>query len=97
MEDHSFIVSPLDGPTALSMNVSVSSAPFHRRPVPILHSDPHWQMFLDSAARKKSEQEARLASRQPDLHKVVKEEGHNIQDGSALDTRDVSQSSDMNQ
>lgn len=93
VEDHSFIVSPLDGPTALSMKVSVSSAPFHRRPVTILDSDPHWQTFLDSAARKRSEQEARLASHQPDLNKNVKEE-HSIQDRSAVDTRNVSQCND---
>lgn len=94
VEDHSFIVSPRDGPTALSMNVSVSSAPFDRRPVTILDSDPHWQIFLDSAARKQSEQEARFASHQPSLDKDVKEEGHSIQDGGALGTCDVSQCND---
>ena len=97
VEDHSFIVLPRDGHTALSMNVFVSSVPLNRRPTTIPDSDPHWQLFLDSAARKQSEQEARLASQQPDLAKDVEEEGHNIQDGSALDTCDVSQSSDMNQ
>lgn len=47
-----FIISPLGSPAALSMKVSVLSAPFDRRPVTILDSDPHWQRFLASTAEK---------------------------------------------
>ena len=89
-----FIVSPLDGPTALSMKISVSSAPFHSRPATILESDPHWQRFLASTAGKRSEQEVRLASHE-EVHnedaqeskydiKDSEEEWGNFKDGSVL-------------
>ena len=79
-----FVVSPMDGPASLSMKVSVLSAPFHRRPVTILDSDPYWQRFLESTAEKQSDQEARLASLEDDLiscgeqeeEEYVEEEGY---------------------
>ena len=79
VKDGKFIVSPPDGPTALSMNVSVSSAPFHRRPITILDSDPHWQRFIDSVAREQAEQETRLAS--------LPDEMDDTKDGRGLETR----------
>ena len=85
-----FIISPLDGPATLSMKVSVRSAPFHRRPVTILDSDPHWQKFLESTAEKGSEQEARLASYEDDLNKCAEKEGEHVQDGCVPGTCDVS-------
>ena len=55
--DDKFIFSPLDGPAALSMKVSVSSAGFQNRPDALLHSDPDWQRFVKSVDRKREEQE----------------------------------------
>ena len=89
-----FIISPLDGPAALSMKVSILSAPFHRRPVTILDSDPHWQRFLESIAEKGSEQEARLASHGKDLRLCDGKEEEDVEDGCGQGTHDVSQSSD---
>ena len=86
-----FIISPLDGPATLSMKVSVQSAPFHRRPVTILDSDPHWQKFLESTAEKGSEQEARLASYEDDLNKWDEKEGEDAKDGCVQRTCNVSQ------
>ena len=60
--DDKLILSPLDGPAALSMKVSVSSAGFHSRPDALGGSDPHWQKFLDSIERQREEQEVRHAS-----------------------------------
>ena len=61
-KDDKFILSPLNGPTALSMKVSVSAPPFQGRPDADLELDPHWQRFLDSIARKEAEQDARHTS-----------------------------------
>ena len=88
-----FIISPLDGPAALSMKVSVQSAPFHRRPVTILDSDPYWQRFLESTAEKRSEQEVRLASHEDDLNNWDEKEGEDVKDGCVQGTCNVSQSS----
>ena len=88
-----FIISPPDSPVALSMNVSVPSAPFHRRPVTILDSDPYWQRFLESTAEKRSEQEARLVSHEDDPIKCDEREGDNAKDGCVQETCDVSKSS----
>lgn len=93
MEDRAFITSPPDGPTALSKKLSVSSAPFERRPVTILDSDPHWKKFLDSTHRKQAEQETRLAFRPPVLQKDVKEKVYICKDGSNLDICDASECS----
>ncbi len=60
--DDKFILSPLDGPTALSMKVSLSAPPFQGRHDADLKLDPHWQRFLNSIARKETEQDARHAS-----------------------------------
>ena len=87
-----FIISPLDGPAALSMKVSVQSAPFHRRPVTILDSDPYWQRFLESTAEKRSEQEVRLASHEDDLNNWDEKEGENVKDGCVQETCNVSPS-----
>ena len=73
-----FIIPPLDDPATLSMKVSVRSAPFHRRPVTILDSDPHWQRFLESTADKGSEQEARLASYEDDFNKWDEKRGEAV-------------------
>lgn len=54
-----FIMSPPDGPTALSAKVSLSSAPLLHRPDSELEFDPHLQRFLRSIAQKMTEQEAR--------------------------------------
>ena len=40
-KDDKFILSPLDGPTALSMKVSLSAPPFQSRPDADLDFDPH--------------------------------------------------------
>ncbi|KAF6218733.1 hypothetical protein HO133_005275 [Letharia lupina] len=61
-KDDKFILSPLDGPIALSMKFSVSSAPFRGRPDADLNSEPHWQKFLESIAEKSAEQEVRHVS-----------------------------------
>ena len=73
-----FIISPLDDAATLSMKVSVQSAPFHRRPVSILDSDPHWQRFLESTVGKGSEHGARLASYEDDLNKWDEKEGEDV-------------------
>ncbi len=44
-KDDKFILSPLDGPTALSMKVCISAPPFQGRPDADLELDPHWQRF----------------------------------------------------
>ncbi len=84
-----FHVSPIDGPTALSMMVSVSSVPFDNRPDTILDSDPHWKKFLASIAGKRSEQEERLTLEEANLI------GDNVEDATALGNHDVSQHHDQ--
>ena len=88
-----FIISPLESPAALSMKVSVQSAPFHRRPVTILDSDPHWQRFLESTAEKGSEQEARLASYEDHLS-TCDEDEEDVKDGCMQEICDVPELSD---
>ena len=88
-----FIISPLDGPAALSMKVSVRSAPFHRRPVTILDSNPHWQRFLESTAEKGLEQEARLASYGDYISTCDENEEDDKKDGCMQEICDVPESS----
>ena len=52
--------SPVDGPVALSMAVSISTTPFYDRANPILSADLNWQRFLDSISEFRAEQEERL-------------------------------------
>ena len=89
-----FIVSPLDGPTALSMKVSVSSASFQSRPDAVLDSDPHWQRFLDSVAAKRREQEMRHASYENDLREEVAEGTNGIENASMQESQEGLQGRD---
>ena len=73
------------------MKVSVQSAPFHRRPVSILDSDPHWQRFLESTAEKGSEQEARLVSHEDDLNKWDEKSWEDVDSGDDKEGDDVNE------
>ncbi len=92
--DYKFILSPLDGPTALSMEVSLSAPPFQGRPDADLELDPHWQRFLDSIARKGAEQDARHASavREPIKEKAEVHSG--IEDAGVQEYDDTSRIDD---
>ena len=89
-----FITPSLGGPVGLSMKVSVSSASFHNRPDAVLGSDPHWQKFLELTAGKRSEQEERLASLKECSIEDEEEDGVNMVDEGALETRNVLQHSE---
>lgn len=88
-----FIISPRDSLASSSMKVSVQKAPFDRRPVTILHSDPHWQRFSELVAKKEAEQEARLASYKDDLNECDEKEEEDVRDGCSQGICDDSQSS----
>ncbi len=87
-ENDRFRFSPIDGPTALSMMVAISSVPFDNRPDTILDSDPHWKKFVTSITGKRCEQEARLMSEEVDVI------GDGVGDASALGNHGVSQHHD---
>ncbi len=92
--DYKFILSPLDGPTALSMKVSLSAPPLQGRLDANLELDPHWQRFLDSVARKEAEQDARHASavREPIKEKAETHSG--IEDAGVQEHDDTSRIDD---
>lgn len=81
--DDKFILSPLDGPAALSMKVSLSSAGFQSCPDALLISDPHWQEFKESMDRKGHEQEVRHASAESVPMEDQVQVNHDVEDGSS--------------
>ena len=93
-KDDKFILSPLDGPAALSMKVSISSAGFHSRPDALLDSDPHWQRFLDSIERKREEQEVRHAAANGVPMEDEVEMSNSIEDDNIQGSQDFSQGDD---
>ena len=95
-KDDKFIVSPPDGPTALSMMASLSAAPLQTRPDTLLDSDPNWRKFPASVAAKRPGQEARLASMDENFDEeevrddVVSELQHSeLQKGEVRKSRDL--------
>ena len=52
-KDDRFILSPFDGPTALSMRVSLLAPPLQGRPDANLELDPHWQRFFGVSRKKR--------------------------------------------
>ena len=95
-KDDKFIVSPPDGPTALSVMASISAAPFQTRPDTLLDSDPNWRRFLASVAATRPEQEARLASMDEDFdEEEVRDDVGSELEPSKLQKGGVAQSRDL--
>ena len=93
-KDDTFITSPLDGPTALSMKVSLSSARFQGNSDAYLESDPHWQRFVNSTAEKQAEQEERLACGDKEPNEDEIEWKNGIKDASVQESHTTPQSDD---